>query len=325
MKQILPTLAVATAVATYVLLAVGGLVNPTGSSLACPDWPLCHGQVFPRMEGGVLFEHTHRLVAAAVGLATVALAIGLFSIRRGKLGLLAVGMVVLQGALGGLTVVLKLPPEISIGHLALSQLFFLTTIYIATVVVAPTPAPVPAGARRSVQIAAALVLAQVVLGGVVRHLHAAFACLDEVPLCFGSVWPTHHWLATLHMSHRLVAVLVAAAVIVAAVRVLGGGARGAARGLAAAAIALVAVQIGLGIWTVLSWKGLVAVEAHLIGGATLLADMWLLVLLTRPVPVAAARPAMAQRPSAGERLRDVERGTAERLGAASPREGATQP
>src|SRR5262249_29386905 len=243
--------------------------------------------------------HTPRLVAAAVGLATVALGIGLFSIRRGKLGLLAVGMVVLQGALGGLTVVLKLPPEISIGHLALSQLFFLTTIYIATVVVAPAPAPVPAGARRSVQIAAALVLAQAVLGGGLRHLHAAFACLDEVPLCFGSVWPTHHWLATLHMSHRLVAVLVATAVIVAAVRVLGGGARGAARGLAAAAIALVAVQIGLGIWTVLSWKGLVAVGAHLLGGATLLPGQWLLLPPTPPLPGAAAPAPRAPPPSPG--------------------------
>jgi heme A synthase len=59
--------AIATAVATFLLLLIGGLVNPTGSSLACPDWPLCHGSAFPEMTGGVFFEHSHRLAATTVG------------------------------------------------------------------------------------------------------------------------------------------------------------------------------------------------------------------------------------------------------------------
>src|SRR3989441_7137479 len=60
--------------ATVVLLAAGGLVTSTGSGLAVPDWPLSFGKVFPPMAGGVLFEHGHRLIAATVGLLTVALA-----------------------------------------------------------------------------------------------------------------------------------------------------------------------------------------------------------------------------------------------------------
>src|SRR5262245_61306761 len=282
--RLLPRIAVVTAIATFLLLGVGGLVNPTGSSLACPDWPLCHGQVFPKMEGGVLFEHTHRLVAAGVGLLTLILAWALHRNGQGRLGLVAVGMVLLQGVLGGLTVLLKLPPEISIGHLALSQLFFLVVLYIAVRANRRVPAAVPAGARRAVQVAAVLTFLQVVLGGVVRHLHAAFACLDEVPLCFGTLWPTHHWLAQLHMGHRWLGVVVGVATIYAAVRVLGGGVRGPARGLAIAAIALVIAQIGFGVLTVITWKGLVAVEAHLLGGVSLLASMWILWVRTRPAP-----------------------------------------
>src|SRR6266851_921908 len=96
--------AIATAVATYLLILIGGLVHGTGSSLACPDWPTCYGTFMPRMEGGVLVEHSHRL---------------------------AVALVVAQALLGGITVVLRLPTPISTAHTATSLLFFLTVIYIA--------------------------------------------------------------------------------------------------------------------------------------------------------------------------------------------------
>src|SRR6266498_3167708 len=68
--------AVATAVATYLLILIGGLVHGTGSSLACPDWPTCYGSLMPKMEGGVLIEHSHRLAAGTVVILTLALAGG---------------------------------------------------------------------------------------------------------------------------------------------------------------------------------------------------------------------------------------------------------
>src|SRR5256712_7320116 len=104
--------------ATLVLLAAGGLVTSTGSGLAVPDWPLSFGTIFPPMTGGVLFEHGHRLVAAAVGLLTAVLA-AWFALREGRswvrrLAYVAVAAVVAQGLLGGLTVLLRLPPAVSV-------------------------------------------------------------------------------------------------------------------------------------------------------------------------------------------------------------------
>src|SRR5947199_411468 len=111
-------LAAATAAATFVLLFVGGLVTSTGSGLAVPDWPLSFGQVFPPMVGGVLFEHGHRLVAALVGCLTLVLALWIAigeprpMVRAA--GLLALFAVVLQGVLGGVTVLYKLPLAVSV-------------------------------------------------------------------------------------------------------------------------------------------------------------------------------------------------------------------
>src|SRR5687767_11184266 len=95
------------AFATFVLLIIGGTVNPTGSSLACPEPSiLCNGEMFPAMVGGVLYEHGHRLAAMTVGILQIVLTVLLFRRRPQlrKLGLLLLLMVVVQGGLGALTV-----------------------------------------------------------------------------------------------------------------------------------------------------------------------------------------------------------------------------
>src|SRR5438552_357528 len=132
-------LAVATAASTFVLLFVGGLVTSTGSALAVPDWPLSFGQVFPPMVGGVLFEHGHRLVATLVGCLTLVLALWIAiaeprpAVRAS--GLVALFAVVLQGVLGGVTVLYKLPLAVSVTHACLAQTFFCLTVALALVVV----------------------------------------------------------------------------------------------------------------------------------------------------------------------------------------------
>ena len=74
-------LAAAAAFLTVVLIVAGGLVTNTDSGLACPDWPTCFGSPIPKMVGGVAVEHTHRLIATAVGLCTLGLCIGTLSRR----------------------------------------------------------------------------------------------------------------------------------------------------------------------------------------------------------------------------------------------------
>src|ERR1043165_9303505 len=100
------------AAATFVLLVIGGTVHPAGSSLACPEPTLvCHGQLFPPMTGGVLYEHGHRLAAMTVGMLQIGLLI-LLTLRRrsiARLGWIGLGLVCAQGALGAITVKFKLP------------------------------------------------------------------------------------------------------------------------------------------------------------------------------------------------------------------------
>src|SRR3989338_8595503 len=118
--------------ATLFLIFVGGLVTSTGSGLSVPDWPLSYGTLFPKMVGGIVFEHSHRMVASTVGLLMLALTIWLCWAEERRwvrrVSLTALGAVVLQGILGGMTVLFFLPKPLSILHAVLAQTFFLLTI-----------------------------------------------------------------------------------------------------------------------------------------------------------------------------------------------------
>lgn len=171
-------LALTAAGATLVLILFGGLVTNTGAALAVPDWPSTFGHnmfLFPwsRMVGGVFYEHSHRLVGAAVGALTVILAAALW--RRGgwlrRVGLVAVAAVVAQGVLGGLRVVL-VADGLAIVHGSLAQAFFALLAAVAALT-SPrwrtAPAPVEPAVRALALLAVAAVYVQIVFGALLTH------------------------------------------------------------------------------------------------------------------------------------------------------------
>ena len=128
------------ALSTLVLVLAGGMVTSTGSGLSVPDWPNSYGYFmfsFPLsfMAGGIFYEHGHRLIASTVGLLTIVLAVGLWRtdprqwIKR--LGLVTLAAVIVQGTLGGITVLYFLPTPSSIAHAGIAQIFFCLSVSIA--------------------------------------------------------------------------------------------------------------------------------------------------------------------------------------------------
>jgi heme a synthase len=126
-----------TAGATFCLLIAGALVTSNDAGLSVPDWPTSFGSIYkiPHMVGGVRFEHTHRMIAEFVGLLTIVLAVWTWRVEKRRwmkaLAIGALGTVVAQGVLGGLTVLFYLPPAISSAHAALAQTFFCIAVVIA--------------------------------------------------------------------------------------------------------------------------------------------------------------------------------------------------
>lgn len=305
--------AILTAASTFVLLIIGGLVHGTGSSLACPDWPLCHGQFFPKMEHGVLYEHSHRLVAGAVASLTCLLGIAIFFAPGQRalrpLAIAAPVMVLAQALLGGLTVIYKLPKAITLSHLVLSMAFFSVLLVIAVRTRPGSVAELDSAPtnrfdlRASVGLVCLAILGQVFLGGVVRHSMAGLAC-TTIPDCFGAYWPPDSESAygeRMHMLHRYGAVTLAILVFAHAALVLRRAPEGhVARKLAIAAPVLVLVQIVLGVLSVTSLLHLHTVTTHLAVGALLLAThvvMWAVMPGSR-WGFPSRRPSPAEGPSA---------------------------
>lgn len=269
------------AVATFFLLIIGGTVNPTGSSLACPEPTLvCNGQLFPPMEGGVLYEHGHRLAAMTVGLLQIVLT--LLLLRRRKdlrwLAWLTLAMVIFQGALGAITVQYKLPWFVSTGHLMLAMTYFAMLIYTAFRTRRDGPVTelrrhdrmrAELGSTRSlIGVACVLIVIQLVLGALVRHHGAAMACLG-IPACTrsGDWWP-EAGVQQLHMIHRGFGILVA---IVTSAIAMGVWQKSTSsltlRLLMGLSILVVLAQVALGVATVLTLRSVPVAVGHFAGAA----------------------------------------------------------
>jgi heme a synthase len=168
------------AICTLFLVVAGGLVTSNDAGLSVPDWPLSYGKLMPPMEGGIFFEHGHRMVATTVGMLTIVLAVWLWrrESRRWmrRLGLIALAAVIVQGLLGGATVIFMLPKPVSITHACLAQLFFTTTVLIALFTseswrreLPPADDSGSPGLRSLATAVPLCVLAQLALGAAARH------------------------------------------------------------------------------------------------------------------------------------------------------------
>jgi len=129
--------AVVLAVFVFLLIVAGALVTSNSAGLAVPDWPTSFGSLYkiPPMVGGIKYEHGHRMLAEFIGLLTIVMCVYTFRVERRswmkKLSLAAIGTVIAQGVLGGITVLYFLPWYISSAHAAVGQTFFSIAVLMA--------------------------------------------------------------------------------------------------------------------------------------------------------------------------------------------------
>jgi heme a synthase len=265
----------------FLLLIAGALVTSTQSGLAVPDWPLSYGKVMPPMVGGILYEHGHRLVAAAVS-TLVGLELGaLLLLLKGRktvkqLAALAFIAILLQALLGGLTVLFLLPPAVSSAHAALAEIVFALTAVVALMcsegwedLRISLKGEEARSAFRWVVLATAAVYLQIVVGAVMRHTGAGLA-IPDFPTSFGGLLPSFEEISRpgvpIHLAHRLGALAVVVLVFLAA-RALSALPGTVFPTLAAAWTGLVCLQAFLGASSIWSARAVPLTVAHLAMGA----------------------------------------------------------
>jgi cytochrome c oxidase assembly protein subunit 15 len=234
------------ALATIMLMAVGSATRVMNAGLACPDWPLCYGTVMPaaQMNLQVFLEWFHRLIASSLGFAMIGLTGVVWFYRRRLPAWLPIavtaslGLIVVQGVLGGLTVTQLLRFDIVTAHLGVGLLFFGSMVVLSGLLTPYSGTIAVHHLHRYSLGAATCVYCQSLLGALVASRWAVHQCLDTAKLC------------QILSSHRLSAIPVSLAVLLLVYRVwrtptltLG------LRRLAQVALIFLTVQVAIGIST----------------------------------------------------------------------------
>jgi heme o synthase len=274
-------LAVLTTAATFVLIAVGGLVRATDSGLGCPDWPRCFGRLVPPTELHAWIEHSHRLVAAVVVVLVTLLAVAAWRSGQARgvrwAAAAAVLVVLAQALIGAVVVWWKLEAESVTLHLGTALALVALLELIAFRARWPSGGRPPARGRGFVRLAAVgagLTYLQMLVGSTVTGHHAGLAYPLNVLL--PDLGPD---VARVQLAHRALAVLVGTLLVVTwLVARRTQRAHPTVTRLAGYAAGLVLVQVALGVANVANRLSALTVVPHLVVGSLLWGTMFALLL-----------------------------------------------
>lgn len=291
-------LSLAAAVGAFLLAVLGSWVRINGAGMTCPDWPLCHGALIPSLDGGVVFEWSHRLVALIVGIVVLPTLWAGWRARKTVGGVTPVlgfiGVVFLiQVALGGLTVFLANSPWSVVVHWGTAMLLLAGLTALAILAIVKPRAVVVRHSVLGGLLAVCVGLAFLVMcaGAFVSSSGAGLAC-STLPTCDGGSWLGMTPAQTAQMTHRLLAgALLVVATVAAYAAALGTTPR--VRVAALFGYALIVLQAMFGLANVAWSLPMVLREAHAANAcATYLAFVAALVFAAidgATVPVPAAR------------------------------------
>ena len=203
-------LCLATVLSIFILVVLGGVVRVTESGLGCPDWPLCHGKIVPLANAETIIEYSHRMVASVVGVLLLAVTVVAWRRYRDRPMILAPAtlalvLVVVQGALGGATVLTDLEGDLVMAHLGMAQALLAVTmlVFLAAwrgIVFSARGWGLLAALAGATAVGAFILLMS---GSYVTTSGASWAC-DDWPLCQGNIFMSSKFPA-IHMIHRYVA------------------------------------------------------------------------------------------------------------------------
>ncbi len=328
-------LALATCLATYALVVVGGVVRATDSGDACPDWPRCHGELLPPLQSAVLIEFSHRLIATLVGLLVLALVASAWrsprstqAVRWGALA--ALGLVVGQIVLGGVTVLSDLSSGLVMAHLATAAALLAALLFVVFAAFPPPAAETRdrLTSFRTLALFAALATVALMLTGSYVSGSGAGLAFRDWPLFDGRLLPEGGRLAMIHATHRLAAAAVGVLLVYLAVRAWSASAdwrRPVVLG-STLAVAIYVAQIVVGaanIWTLLQPA---ASAAHLALAMALWSTLVVVTLAAQRAAQAAgqsprttvAEPRLLAQPLAGRRSPVLADGSIEPASAGGP-------